>query len=78
MSVALITFIGIVAYHITNLKPVKTALRRSCCYRKVIQYGTKMNSKFSTLTFITDAIDTSNFPQYEPFNEERESLLATD
>lgn len=72
VSIALMTTIGIVIYHITSLAPIKKAIRKSKCYRKLLQLSMKRNT-----TDPFSEIDTIDFPPYEPFNEEREPLLAS-
>ena len=70
MTIALSTFIGIVLYHIRNLQQV----RKFCCNFKAIQYHT--GAGISTSLANDDNVDTAAFPHYEPFNEDREPLLA--
>ena len=70
MTIALSTFIGIVFYHIRNLQQV----RKFCCNFKAIQY--RKGACISASLPNNDNVDTAAFPHYEPFNEDREPLLA--
>ena len=65
VSIALCTFIGIICYHISSLQLVQ----KLCCNTKAMQHhmGTALN---------TDKINAT-FPRYEPYNEDREPLLAS-
>ena len=70
MTIAFSTFIGIIFYHIMNLQQVQ----KFCCNFKSIQYRTGAGISASLAN--SDNIDTATFPHYEPFNEDREPLLA--
>ena len=70
MTIALSTFIGIVLYHIRNLRQIQ----KFCCNFKAIQYRTGAGISASLAN--DDNVDTAAFPHYEPFNEDREPLLA--
>ena len=72
VSITLLVSLGIVIYHITSLPTIKSFIRESACYRRVLKLRKKRNN--STSDYFE--IDTDNFPPYEPFNEEREPLLG--
>ena len=67
MSIALCTFIGIIIYHISSLQPVQ----KLCCNIKAIAM-----QHCTGTALLTDRISIT-FPRYEPYNEDREPLLAS-
>ena len=82
VSVALLTFIGVIVYHITRLNPIKNIIRKCCPFIRISQHitlrGKRMNTTTHLSTYTSDELSTAHFPHYEPFNEDREPLLATD
>ena len=78
VSVALLTFIGVIVYHITRLNPIKNNIRKCCWLVRILQHSKRMNTITHLPTFTSDELSTAHFPHYEPFNEDREPLLATD
>ena len=72
LSIALFTFIGIIIYHIGNLQIVQKVCRKI----KVLQFHryTGMN-KCASLAYKNKLV-TATFPNYEPYSEDREPLLA--
>ena len=70
MSIALCTFIGIIVYHISSLQQVQ----KLCCNIHPMQY--RMGTGMSALLTNKDNVATATFPRYEPYNQDREPLLA--
>ena len=77
VSVALLLLFSIIIYHVIKLKVFQYVMRRCCCHRMALQFRSTVTVNRTSNVTVTE-IDTSNFPQYEPFNEEREPLLAAD
>ena len=69
VSIAFFTFIGIIVYHISSLQPVQK-LVHVCCDKY------RMETGISALLTDKDNVDTTTFPHFEPYNEDREPLLA--
>ena len=78
VSIALVTFICIIIYHIVSLKSIKNTIKRSCCYQKIAQYcnGFVWNNNAVHRDEFDDMM-VANFPEHHVFAEDREPLLAT-
>ena len=78
VSIALVTFICIIIYHIVSLKSIKNTIKRSCCYQKIAQYcnGLVWNNNAVHRDEFDDMM-IANFPEHHVFAEDREPLLAT-
>ena len=80
VGIALFTFLGIIIYHIASLNLVKKFTHKFCYHIKILQYcrSTEVNTTGHLTESDEDFIYTATFPQYKPFNEDREPLLAAD
>ena len=76
MSISLLTFFGIIIYHIARLKPVRKHTK--CFYRIKMRYNRQVEMITSTNFADSDMVQAATFPPYQPFNEDREPLLASD
>ena len=77
VSISLFTFFGIITYHIARLKPVRKHTFK-CCYCIKMRYNRQVEMITSTNFVDSDMVHAATFPSYQPFNEDREPLLASD
>ena len=75
VSISLLTFFGIIFYHISRLKTVRKHTSK-CCYRIRKQCNRQVEMITSTNFADSDMVDAATFPPYQPLNEDREPLLA--
>lgn len=75
VTISQLMFFGIIFYHIARLKPIRTCIFR-CCYCIRMRYNRQVEMTTSTYFSNSDMVQASTFPPYQPFNEDREPLLA--
>ena len=76
VSISLLTFLGIIVYHIAHLKLVRQHTAK-CCYCIKVRYYRQVEMSTSTHFTESDMMHAAMFPPYQPFNEDREPLLAS-